>query len=322
MIFSSARRAAFTLIELLVVIAIIAILIALLVPAVQKVREAAARTQCQNNLKQIGLALHSHLDTAKEFPAGTKSAIKFSYVDPYEWVNWLNYLLPYVEQEGYYKLIDGPNFKIQNPWVGPTPQWTSINSIPLPVLICPSDNGPTIQDWAPTNTSSQARTNYVGIFYGYNDGEIWNQTNPAAAAFFNMGRGRRLGDFTDGLSNTIAVSEALRGQASTKDTSPTIAVTSRAGSVFYYMTQGPNSSSPDFLCGAADMCPSSRPLLNRPCVKTGCGDSDFASPRSMHPGGLHAVLGDGSVRWVSNSIPLATWRNLGSIADGNSIGDY
>src|SRR6476619_7159535 len=121
------RRYAFTLIELLVVIAIIAILIALLVPAVQKVREAAARAQCQNNMKQIGLALHSYHDVYKSLPIGQQSRVGKG--------NWRVLILPYLEQTNLYK-----NLNLADVYNS-----TALNSLVLPVWSCPSSAAPQTQ---------------------------------------------------------------------------------------------------------------------------------------------------------------------------------
>jgi prepilin-type processing-associated H-X9-DG protein len=143
-----------------------------------------------------------------------------------------------------------------------------------------------------------------------------------------MGVGTRISQITDGTSNTIAMSEALRtilpefgGGAA-----PDLATTHRAGGHFFYMTLGPNSASPDFVCGipanCATLCGQSLPNLNRPCIGTAGGDNAYASPRSMHPGGVNALFCDGSVHLIPPGISLPTWRAMGTIAGGEVLGDF
>ena len=175
---SGAPAGGFTLIELLVVIAIIAILLGLLLPAVQRIREAAARLQCQNNLKQIGLALHSHADSMGTLPPGTSVTSRFSYSYPYEWVYLLHYLFPYLEQESIYRDLGGPQFTtLPNPWATPGPWPASVNKIEMKMLLCPSDGrGEKMATMQLANSGAPnglhlSRTNYIGFFSGLNDGD-------------------------------------------------------------------------------------------------------------------------------------------------------
>ena len=318
-------RPAFTLIELLVVIAIIAVLIGLLLPAVQKVREAAARMKCGNNLKQIGLAMHLHEGTYGTFPPGTMASGRFVYgsTGGDEWVYLLHFLLPYLEQDNYYRLLRGPNFDLQNPWALPLAAWpTETIGLPLNAFLCPSDGSPAVGG-AECPARPLARSNYLGIFSGYNDGENAFQSNSQARAVFNMGKGTRTAEITDGTSNTIALAEYLRGPTDAETTG--YFYQNHAGAQFLYMTLQPNSAAPDNRFEYFTYCPSdgkyNQPGKNLPCV-TGPQDQNYASPRSRHGGGVNAVQCDGSVRFFTNGISLTTWRALGTIAGGEILGDY
>lgn len=322
-------RRAFTLIELLVVIAIIAILIGLLIPAVQKVREAANRMRCSNNLKQIGLALHNYHDTTEKFPPGTKAPFRFgsSAATGWEWTNFLHYLLPYMEQDAYFKAIDGPNNfyqPFQNAWQ--PPNWpASVQGVGISGWLCPSwSNGTTCQNMP--DGARLARTNYRGIFSGLNEGETAYGSNPQQTGFFAMGYGRRMSDISDGLSNTLAVTEYVASPGLMEFRNSFY--TTRSGSQFLQVTLTPNSSSPDLLEPNPAQVPwgmwtmeTNRPNLNLQ-VEGGPAnpDSHFATARSRHPGGANVLLADGSVRLVRNSISLATWRAAGCINGGEILG--
>ena len=196
---SSARKPGFTLIELLVVIAIIAILIGLLLPAVQKVREAAARMKCSNNLKQLGLALHNHHDTKGGLPPG-KDKNGFSGVA---------YILPYMEQQNVYNLI---NFGVKESNAAND----AARAANIGTLLCPSDPVSTVPAGPPVTAGTNYRLNqgYNLLYSGIPSGSANANMPPADGPFWDNSA-VRFTDITDGTSNTAAMSEKLKGDWST-----------------------------------------------------------------------------------------------------------
>ena len=309
------RRSAFTLIELLVVIAVIAILIGLLLPAVQKVREAAARMSCTNNLKQIGLAAHGYHDANGKLPPGQTPDTSFSA---------LTYLLPYVEQDNCYNTID---FKLH--YDDPMNDCARTNQVKI--FRCPSD----VDNPLPARG---AATNYMankgnGILWQDNTGP--NAGMPAPDGVFYYGSKTRFGDITDGLSNTAFYSERILGDGSN-------AIVSPVGDVFLsFATPGtPDEAAQD--CNAIDISDLSYQfpffmgapwdhgqhsyLHATPPNTRSCGFlavlRAVMPASSRHTGGVNVLLGDGSVHFVHDGVNLATWRALGSRNGGEVVGDF
>ncbi|WP_437188207.1 DUF1559 domain-containing protein [Planctomicrobium sp. SH668] len=309
------KNTGFTLIELLVVIAIIAVLIALLLPAVQQAREAARRSQCKNNLKQLGLALHNYHDIAGNFPPAT--IMRPPSWAP-EWPYIVHFILPYLDQAPMYNALAADWGRVP-PWDGSAEAaWPQEVRVAIPSILCPSDGmNPTKQ--IPMKLPC---TNYMGFTSGLNDGETWADLQGTRAAFA-PNRGAKIAHILDGTSNTMLMAEYLTG---TPGDWRGHFYTSRAGDKYMHVTNTPNSRAPDRIFEWNEGCSNTNganlPLMNLPCLPDSNTSTNFVSPRSRHTGGVHALLADGSVRFVSDNINLTTWRNLGFIADGQVIGEF
>jgi len=298
------RGRGFTLIELLVVIAIIAVLIALLLPAVQQAREAARRTQCKNNLKQLGLALHSYHETLSRIPAGL--------IHQNEW-GWGTMILPYLDQAPLYNVLGsttGKSYPGGTTAVGFSAHMESFTppnalSSLLTVYRCPSDSGPAIvnlTDFYGSGTEPYGKSNYPAV-------QGTDSTNPVDGAFpwydlsGNAPASRNFRDFTDGLSNTFLIGERQ---------SPLI-------------VNGLYTGGDSIWCGVVDfgddnagVCNSTYPIN----LRTTSTNTQTLAFGSLHTGGSHFLMGDGAVRFVSENISRITYANLASINDGQVIGEY
>lgn len=309
------RRGAFTLIELLVVVAIVAVLVGLLLPAVQKVREAAARARCQNNLKQLALAAHSHHATLGRLPPGRGApapAIFSAHA----------FLLPFAEQDNLRSLIDFASPPVS--YTAPGVEYDGTRNYPaattlVPIFACPSD----------PEAGRVPGSNFAGTNYPANTGSATNDGALATAdGAFALGTGVRLTDITDGTGTTAMFAERPLGGGPDDprrafaelpgSTAPTAAACASApgplngergakwvvgnyGNTLYNHADGPN--------------PAVRDCTNMTQQK------GRMAARSNHPGGVAVAFCDGGVRFVRDSVNSAAWSAMGTRAGGEVVNE-
>ncbi|UUO06772.1 DUF1559 domain-containing protein [Blastopirellula sp. J2-11] len=298
-------RNAFTLVELLVVIAIIGVLIAMLLPAVQQAREAARRSQCSNNVKQIGLGLHNYHDTFGSLPSGWIDDDPYDDITNANLLGWGALLLPFIEQSSLHDAMDSVG-AFDGKWFSIPAMTTASAAVPTPYAktvisgyICPSD---------PTGSFNLtyggfAKSNYTGIGgIGYRTDNTPGSLYPVPTGAFYDNSRIKFRDIRDGLTNTFLIGE--RSTITHPDPLDvkygTIWIGGRIQTEYY---------------------------LNNAIVSTTLayklnGVPGHHNLTSAHPGGAQFLFGDGSSHFISDTINPVSYQNLGSIAEGNVVGEY
>lgn len=349
------RSSGFTLIELLVVIAIIAILVALLLPAVQQAREAARRSQCKNNLKQLGLALHNYHDVFNCFVPrkGGTDGCSSSPRGNCQRLSGFMGIMPYLDQAPLYNIVQGGGGAGNKPPGGPEgwAGWTQWN-VTIPALLCPSDG------LVPNTVRSN---NYM---FNIGDSARNPRDSQTVRGMFGFRRCVRIRDVVDGTSNTIAMSEAVRGNAGLNSSgqnhrfintiamgqdpinAPGACMTLTNGQNWVNGTQVKGRRGTALWDGQAERCGFTTILPpNAPSCSAGTNPNADATdsalpPTSMHVGGVQVLMVDGSVRFISENLdtgnlavaspgqgstaasPYGVWGALGTKSAGEVVSEF
>jgi len=324
------RRWGLTLIELLVVIAIISALVALLVPAVQKVRETANRARCQNNLKQIALASHSYHGVFDRFPPGATTAPSHASA--------LALLLPYLEQANLYQQFDFSKSAFGDP------ANAAARAQQVVTFLCPSDPSRGYYEDLPPPGVISGKSNYFANMGAH--GWSWDQFAPlqskpaALTGVFAFDSRTRIGDIKDGSSNTVLFAEVKRGaRPDHDDLDVTVLLPPVWDNRPYNPATNPNNLRPPAACNEPvttlndtgleyyrgflntafyvhTIPPNSR---ERDCIRGLLFDQGHVAARSYHAGGVNVALADGSVRFISDTIRSTVWHSLGTRSGGDVV---
>ncbi len=312
------RRSGFTLVELLVVIAIIGILIALLLPAVQAAREAARRSQCTNNLKQLGLAVHNYNDTFKTMPIGAHAGWGHS---------WSLWILPYMEQNALYEVCPTP-INDSGWWGGTDARSVRLIQLvrtPVDAFKCPSDPQDVIEPLDINGLTRRAISSYLGSAGG----------NVLDDSYTQMGGGNgvmhvsryntstpipptRFAEIKDGLAHTLLVAESPYS-ISLQDIDE-CSVCDRY--LFYHMNYDSGNGSDFSECLGSSFYPINVAFSKDLVTYPQNGNARETAFGSFHPGGCNAALCDGSVRFASETIDLTVWRGVASRKGGETTGEW
>lgn len=335
------RHVGFTLVELLVVIAIIGVLVSLLLPAVQAAREAARRTSCLNNVKNLSLGAMNHEASKKQLPIGRK----FDYWDTY---TWTQAILPNIEQQAVFQLywtFPNPKFSNAQPGsngpIGDDARLRQARHSQVSLYYCPSDNTPAANEmttpsygfWRGTYRGCVGAGDAYGDRIKAVDGQVaryawkgaFGVVDSLGAATKALNPGVRLKEISDGTSNTLAFSEGL--VPTIPDWGGAIGETiygNMGGALFSAYTT-PNSTVPDEIYG---LCPQEHgdSQYLAPCTQLPGGPQgtagaarSFAAARSVHPGGVNASMVDGSIKFVSENVDGLVWRGVGTAGNDESL---
>ncbi len=341
------KRGAFTLVELLVVIAIIAVLIALLLPAVQQAREAARRMQCKNNLKQLGVALHNYESSIQTFPPNLIPGDNFDYSAG----NWgvLAYLSPYLDQTPIYNLmnLNAPTYSATYPYNIADPNNAKAASFIIPMFLCPSDKAQSLGgDYGVTSMGPSNYCANMGSGINAYGGQPANGSPYNADGVMYANSHVRMADISDGTSSTACMSESTLGISGVLS-GPASSLTVPTSKIYAYPAYT-TTSLDDATCASATTWNEADPrqflwysgeirntsynhyytpndkrwdcLTNS--ISLGFTAIGWKAARSMHVGGVHLLLCDGSVRFVSDTVNATTWASLSTRAGSEVIGEF
>ena len=328
------RRSGFTLVELLVVIAIIGVLVALLLPAVQAAREAARRSSCTNNMRQLGVALHNHHDTMNRFPPGCANdkAPFGTHAAGAGWgSSWKVYILPYIEQTAIYDkwLFDGNNSGYTHP-----SNMTYVNRVKIATYRCPSSAMPEWYSASGNAGSIQMFTSYTGIAGSYSPNVPFNNCGSGSNGFtaedgvlFANSR-QNMSSITDGTSNTVMVGE-LSAHLRDANNRPIVAsygaITSQGP---HGWTMGAGNTNVGkayvdrhFNCTTVRYQINQNGMSDNAAAGTGSNTGNNLPLSSYHPGGCIVAMADGSSRFLSQTTPMEVLLSLCSGKDGLVVPD-